>query len=773
LKTKNVQAQGPYANLALHTIGWKAFQDLAAQVCEERLKTPVTIHHESKDGGQDAIFLISGTESDASQTGTVQVKYSSDPHRSLKLSDLTPEIEKLKELIDAGQAETYIFVTNMSVAAPDAKIVREKLIELGVKRPDVWGKQQITLTIKSSSRLRALIPQVYGLGDISSILDQRAVEQTKAILKVWLPKLKAYVPTKSHEQAVRNIDQHGVVLLLGNPASGKSAIGAILSTMAVEDEDHSVIQVSSPQEFVQHWNPDFKNRFFWIDDAFGSNVVDTDVVQHWAKEFGKVSAAINGGNRFLFTSRGYIYKAAESKLGSRNLSLFRTGDAVVNVGELSEAEKIQILYNHIKHGKQTGEWKSEAKPHLASVAGVSNFLPGISARLGNPDFTKKLPLTQSALVRFMAEPEEHLIDVLNELEPEQFASLVLIYVHRGKLDLSAADADAVAAIEGNTGFSFHSIVARLPELEGSFVQNSSESSSTEWVFDHPTIADAITAILDKRPNMTSAILRGGPIEKIMNEFVCEGAKVSSNAAKIPKSLNEILNQRLSEAPDNLRINGGLFSFLAWSASDEIVRLQFESNADLMDRSTYYFSQTNGNAQQIAAARAFQLGVLRDQDRSAISDELYKCTMSHLDLSWTEDHELLALMEPTTLLSLGLSLSSKVAHDFDRFLEQKRSGIDLDIDIEDQYEVISSGLKHLKSLLGYRIASEEAKFLENAEQRLAEEIAEVLEEQEVHRAEQEDDGDWDMFSPTKPEAPSRDEEKNQPRARSIFQDVDID
>lgn len=773
MKTKNVQAQGPYANLALHTIGWKAFQDLAAQVCEERLKTPVTIHHESKDGGQDAIFLISGTESDVSQTGTVQVKYSSDPHRSLKLSDLTPEIEKLKELIDAGQAETYIFATNMSVAAPDAKIVREKLIELGVKRPDVWGKQQITLTIKSSSKLRALIPQVYGLGDISSILDQRAVEQTKAILKVWLPKLKAYVPTKSHELAVRNIDQHGVVLLLGNPASGKSAIGAILSTMAVEDEDHSVIQVSSPQEFVQHWNPDFKNRFFWIDDAFGSNVVDADVVQHWAKEFGKVSAAINGGNRFLFTSRGYIYKAAESKLGSRNLSLFRTGDAVVNVGDLSEAEKNQILYNHIKHGKQTGEWKSEAKPHLASVAEVSNFLPGISARLGNPDFTKKLPLTQISLVRFMAEPEEHLIDVLNELEPEQFASLVLIYVHRGKLDLNAADAEAVAAIEGTTGFSFHSIVARLPELEGSFVQKSSESSSTEWVFDHPTIADAITAILDKRPNMTSAILRGGPIEKIMTEFVCEGAKISSNAAKIPRSLNEILNQRLSEAPDNLRVNGGLFSFLAWSASDEMVRLQFESNANLMDRSTYYFSQTNGNAQQIAAARAFQLGVLRDQDRSAISDDLYRCTMSHLDLSWTEDHELLALMEPTTLLSLGLSLSSKVAHQFDQFLEQKRNDIDLDIDIEDQYEVISSGLKYLKSLLGYSIASEEVKFLETAEQRLAEEIAEVLEEQQVHRAEQEDNGDWDMFSAAKPQAPARNKEKSQPRARSIFQDVDID
>ena len=33
---------------------------MAAQVCEERLKTQVTVHHEAKDGGQDAVFLIPG-----------------------------------------------------------------------------------------------------------------------------------------------------------------------------------------------------------------------------------------------------------------------------------------------------------------------------------------------------------------------------------------------------------------------------------------------------------------------------------------------------------------------------------------------------------------------------------------------------------------------------------------------------------------------------------------------------------------------------------------
>ncbi len=178
-QTNSHRAQGPYVDLALHTIGWKAFQDMAAQVCEERLKTRVTIHHEAKDGGQDAVFLIPASTKKVTPSGTVQVKFSSDPKGSLTLSNLTPELVKLRELVTAGEAESYVVVTNMSVSAPQAKLIRDKLREYGVRKPEVWGKQQITQTIRESAKLRALVPQVYGLGDLTTILDVRAIEQTR------------------------------------------------------------------------------------------------------------------------------------------------------------------------------------------------------------------------------------------------------------------------------------------------------------------------------------------------------------------------------------------------------------------------------------------------------------------------------------------------------------------------------------------------------------------------------------------------------------------
>lgn len=128
-----------------------------------RARRPVEIFREAQDGGQDAVFLIpSGTA--APPIGTVQCKHTSDAMNALKLSELTAELENVKELVKAGQADTYAFMTNMSVDAPVAAAMRAWLRALGVRRPHILGRQYIVRVIRTSARLRALVPQVYGLG---------------------------------------------------------------------------------------------------------------------------------------------------------------------------------------------------------------------------------------------------------------------------------------------------------------------------------------------------------------------------------------------------------------------------------------------------------------------------------------------------------------------------------------------------------------------------------------------------------------------------------
>jgi hypothetical protein len=156
------------------------------------LGRPVEIFREAIDGGQDAVFLIP-SEAPASLVGTVQCKHTSDASKALKVSDLTAELGNVQELVKAGQADTYIFMTNMSVDAPVAVSARAKLQALGVRKAHIFGRQHIVRVIRSSARLRALVPQVYGLGDLTAIVDERLSEQSRALLDSWIPKLRTYV----------------------------------------------------------------------------------------------------------------------------------------------------------------------------------------------------------------------------------------------------------------------------------------------------------------------------------------------------------------------------------------------------------------------------------------------------------------------------------------------------------------------------------------------------------------------------------------------------
>jgi hypothetical protein len=407
-----------------------------------------------------------------------------------------------------------------------------------------------------------MVPQVYGIGDLSVILDERRAEQTRALLGQWLPALASYVPTAPHRRAVKALADHRIVLLLGNAATGKSTLAAILSTMACEGGKVSCFQTTGPRDFDDRWNPNETNRFYWIDDAFGPNQPRDEYIQDWANVFRKVQAATTAGNRFVLTSRRHIYEAARIRLGSRNLSVFSSGQAVVDVGALTLEEKRQILYNHIKAGAQSQNWKKRVKDHLEAVADAPHFLPGMARRLGDPLFTKRLPLTVTALREFVSEPRDHLIETIEELSDLHQAALALIFVHRGRMPTNRGDQDAFELVSSAFNVDKARLIRSIRELQGSFVKEVSGGGETFWMFDHPTILDAATEIFRRDAAMTQIFLLGAGFETIAANVVCEEAPRITDAMVVQKNFDELLVRRLAAAPDNTRSNDLLFSFLA-------------------------------------------------------------------------------------------------------------------------------------------------------------------------------------------------------------------
>jgi hypothetical protein len=349
----------------LSQLGWKAFQDLAAAVAAEVLKRPIQTFLGSNDGGRDAAFLGSwdGPESTAGKS-TIQCKFLGKPGANLALSDLKDEVPKAKKLAADGLADDYIILTNAGLSGEMDAQICAAFAAVGVKKCRTFGGSWIVQQLTENPRLRMLVPRVYGIGDLSHIITGHGYRQAKAILDSMGSDLSCFVPTEAYRLAVKALQEHGFVILLGDPASGKSTIAAILALGAIDDGCLGALKVNSPDQ-LNLWHPGEK-QFLWVDDAFGPNHFDASRMSRWNAELGTLRAAVDGGARIVFTSRNYIWEAAKPHLKMSAFPVLRESQVVVNVHTLSEQERAQMLYNHVRR-VQPQKMRQRMKPYLPAI----------------------------------------------------------------------------------------------------------------------------------------------------------------------------------------------------------------------------------------------------------------------------------------------------------------------------------------------------------------------------------------------------------------------
>jgi hypothetical protein len=752
------QAQGPATDLAIHTLGWKAFQDLCAQVCAEVWATTVSIYREAQDGGQDAVFLTrKAGQNGAATEATVQCKFSSKAELRLRASDIDSELGTVRELVSSGRAKIYYLITSLGVDAPVAAEIRDKLLEAGVAEPHVLGREWLTQTIRSSAHLRALVPRVYGLGDLSTILDERCAQQTQALLGHLRPGLGVYVPTAAHRSAVRILSEHRIVLLLGAPATGKSMLAAILATTAIDGEGHECLKCDGPLELAAHWNPHEKNRLYWVDDAFGPNQLRPDFIDGWISAMPKVKAAMEHGNRFILTSRSHIWFGAKPKLGTRNLPVLTDGKAVVDLGTLSPEEREQIIYNHIKAGNQPADWKRRIKKHLPQLAEDPMLLPEIARRLGDRNFTKALNVMPEDLIKFVAEPAEFLVQTIRELDDAHQAAMTLVFLWQGKLPTHEFTDDSTKLVAEKYDVTPRAIAEALPQLERSFLSVRQETAHQIWGFIHPTFTDAISSMLSKRPDLVGLYVQGAKLETLLTEAVCEGAAPIRDAVVIPASGSEHLVGRLIGTPDVLDLNRLLFEFLSVRASDSVVNAVVDADPNVLRREARHYWKIWGDQRIRFLARVHKLHRLSDDIRAEAANELERVAIDDLDVSFLDVDEILGLFKPTRLLSLGTRLVVMLNEVITDRITEIAGDADPDQDVPDQFDQVRSFVDQLRE----SFADDES--IQSTLKSLGEEIDEAIAEVSSKRTPDEDYGSWPDVSPAKVAAA--------PRGRSTFSDVD--
>lgn len=541
--------QGMDVDFALHTLGWKGFQDLAIAVAAEVLERPVQIFLPSKDGGRDGAFVGTwkGAPDVPNAKSTIQCKFTGKHNTNLTLNDVKGELSKVRSLAQRGLAHDYILLTNMGISGQVESEVSAAFQHEGATTARVFGREWLTQEIRQRPRLRMMVPRLYGLGDLSQIIDERAYLQARYILSSMGEDLAAFVTTLAHRQSVEALRKHNFVLLLGDPASGKSTIGASLGLGALDDGAIGTVRISTGDAFEQHWNPKEPGQFFWIDDAFGETQYQRSRVDGWNSRLKVMRAAVKAGARILMTSRTYIWNAAQRDLKFDDFPLLTNSQVIIDVQGLSDVERAQILYNHLRLGDQSKEWRKDIKPFLPDIATNPRFLPETARRLGSKFFTSKLTLSPKHITSFVEEPIDFLKGVLQKLAEPERAAVALIFLHgeNGVASpiISSEELNTVCRLSGLT----QAQVARALEvLAGSLTLLLESETGRRWVFKHPTIADAYAALVAESPEMIELYIRGAKLEKLFSEVVCGAVQLTGASVHVPHTLYDVFLDRMEK-----------------------------------------------------------------------------------------------------------------------------------------------------------------------------------------------------------------------------------
>jgi hypothetical protein len=693
----------------LHRLGWNSFQQLCLTIVREILGQTVQSFLDSNDGGRDGAFTGTWTPALGQALKgafVIQCKFTSKPNALLSKEDIADELPKVRKLAEKGLCDVYVLMTNAGVSGVQETKIADELKSAGAKTVLVLGGTWITDQIRDNIRLRMLVPRVYGLGDLGQILDERAYAQARAVLDSLREDLAKVVMTSAYRKAVDALDEHGFVLLIGEPAAGKTTIASMLAMASADKWRSSVLKLSDPADVVKHWNPNEPSQFFWIDDAFGVMQYESPLVHGWNHNVLHVKSMLRKDAKVVMTSRDYIYNRARQDLKESAFPLLSESRVVIDVHDLSVPERQQILYNHLKLGSQPNEFLAKIKPHLDQVAAHARFIPETARRLADPMFTQGLYPSEYFLKGFVEKREQLLLEVIQGLDEHSLAALGLIYMRKDHLEspftLVGSEPQALERLGSTLG----DCIRALNALNGSLVTRVHLNDQPVWRFKHPTVGDAFATTLAFSPELLEIFLTGSSVESLTSQITCGNLGIEK-AVVVPRSHFPMIVARLLEykTNENYKIYSAWFAwrvlarFLATRCSKEFLVLYLDQEPTLLERVVDPGLRLYISPEVDLAARLHEYEVLPEAFRKRFVEKISAYAIDGEDLYALRDNKIRSMFSGDEFAILRQQVREQLLPRFAEVREEAQSSHDASESPEEHLDGILESLTTLEDQFG--------------------------------------------------------------------------
>lgn len=284
------------------------------------------------------------------------------------------EVEKVKRLAPAR----YILATSLSLSRKDKHNIARPFGG-ALAEPDVLGKEDL-------NDLLAKFPDIehnhYKLWITSTAVLERVLHasilgRSDFHLRAIQERAHLYVQTAHYEEAVKKLNENGVILITGEPGIGKTTLAEQLCLNHAL-QDLQICVLSDAIEEAESVFVPAKPQLFYFDDFLGRNYLEALGRHEDSKIMNFIRRiAADKSKRFVLTSRTTILNQGKGLTDLFNLDRLDKNEFEIKVTTLTELERARILYMHFWHSALPVQFLEEvlAEKRYRRIIEHDNFNP--------------------------------------------------------------------------------------------------------------------------------------------------------------------------------------------------------------------------------------------------------------------------------------------------------------------------------------------------------------------------------------------------------------
>ena len=229
-------------------------------------------------------------------------------------------------------------------------------------------------------------------------------------------------------------------------------------------------------------------------------------------------------------------------------------------------------------------------------------------------------MSHDGVLDFFARPLAYLTEIISSLSSDEFATLGLLFVRGGHLRSPLRLTDSDVEIIRRLGGRPQETALSLQSTRNVFTRLMSTEERRQWEFRHPTIRDAMRAVIKSNDELLDIYISGTHTDQLFSEVVCGNTETIGEAVTIPADQYDLIFDRLvislAEPPEKQR---ECYLFMATRCSDRFLR-------DFLQLHPSFANDHLSETIDIADPRAslvlslYSAGILRDHIRASFVTE---------------------------------------------------------------------------------------------------------------------------------------------------------